>query len=333
MAQLTSASINDLPDDAFAYIEPGGKKDSGGKTIPRSLRHFPVHDAAHARNALARMSQSPFGAKAKGKIMAAARKFGVTVGSDGRALEDGANAPEVERRFLGEHTRAAYDMRAGLELREEANGKHIVGYATVFNRRSRNLGGFVEEVDPQGPRRNQMEGFPGTVCRWNHDPNWLLGTISGRTLNMTVDRLGVFYDVLPPQSRGDILELVQRGDVRHSSFAFRVPAGGDEWGVTDDTNYPLRRIMDYDSVDVAPVVSPAYEDATAGLRSLAEFKEIEFDEVRAMAEGDDLKRLFVRTDNRGLPVRKPEPAKPGMFGPAAAAALLSRKADPWGELG
>src|SRR5262249_49634863 len=59
-AQLSAQSINDLPDSDFAYIEPGGSKDSSGRTVPRSLRHFPVHDAAHVRNALARAPQSPF---------------------------------------------------------------------------------------------------------------------------------------------------------------------------------------------------------------------------------------------------------------------------------
>ena len=39
-------------------------KDASGKTVPRSLRHFPVHDAAHVRNALSRAPQSPFGDKA-----------------------------------------------------------------------------------------------------------------------------------------------------------------------------------------------------------------------------------------------------------------------------
>jgi len=48
---------NGLPDSAFAYIEPGGTKDSSGKTVPRSKRHYPVHDAAHVRNALARIAQ------------------------------------------------------------------------------------------------------------------------------------------------------------------------------------------------------------------------------------------------------------------------------------
>lgn len=81
--EWTTEYINDLPDSAFAYIEPGGQKDDSGKTVPRSLRHFPMHDKdgkldeAHVRNAMARMMQSPHGEKAKKAIMAAAKKLGM----------------------------------------------------------------------------------------------------------------------------------------------------------------------------------------------------------------------------------------------------------------
>lgn len=85
-ATVSTADQNDLPDSDFAYIEPGGEKDSSGKTTPRSLRHFPIMDAAHVRNALARAPQSPFGAKAMPKIKAAAKKFGIDVSA--KSVED-----------------------------------------------------------------------------------------------------------------------------------------------------------------------------------------------------------------------------------------------------
>jgi len=78
-AEKSTADINNLPDSDFAYIEPGGKLDDEGKTVPRSLRHFPIMDAAHVRNALSRAPQSPFGEKAMPKITAAATKFGIDV--------------------------------------------------------------------------------------------------------------------------------------------------------------------------------------------------------------------------------------------------------------
>jgi len=80
---IGGVAINDLPDSSFAYIEPGGKKDEEGKTVPRSLRHFPIRradgkpDPAHVRNALARAPQSPFGDKALPAIRKAAHELGM----------------------------------------------------------------------------------------------------------------------------------------------------------------------------------------------------------------------------------------------------------------
>jgi len=79
-AVWTTAYINDLPDSAFFYIEPGGKKDSDGKTIPRSLRHFPYKDASgkvdaiHVRNALSRIPQSTVSQEAKNMATGSAKK-------------------------------------------------------------------------------------------------------------------------------------------------------------------------------------------------------------------------------------------------------------------
>lgn len=89
-AEMSGKAINDLPDSAFAYVEPGGKKDADGKTTPRSLRHFPIHDEAHTRNALARAPQSPFGDKAMPKIRSAAKRFGIEV-SKAMELDDGVD--------------------------------------------------------------------------------------------------------------------------------------------------------------------------------------------------------------------------------------------------
>ena len=100
MAEMDTAAINDLPDSAFAYIEPGGKV-VDGKTEPRSLRHFPIHDAAHVRNALARAPQSPFGPKAMPAILRAAKKFGVEVAQKGSmAAQHSAQAAAIVMRFL-----------------------------------------------------------------------------------------------------------------------------------------------------------------------------------------------------------------------------------------
>ena len=76
----------------------------------------------------------------------------------------------------------------------------------------------------------------------------------------------------------------ERRDIQFSSFAFRVPPGGDEWGVTDQ-DYPMRTLHEVQLVDVAPVLDPAYPDATAGLRSLAAAMDAPFEDVAELAAG------------------------------------------------
>jgi Escherichia/Staphylococcus phage prohead protease len=313
-AALAAASINDLPDSAFAYIEPGGTKDSGGKTVPRSLRHFPIHDKAHADNAAARIAQgAEFGKEALPKVKAAQKKFGETSDSDGRAFGKppggGWDEYAVERRFTG----------VAAEVRSVAEGRKIAGYASVFGQASRNLGGFLEIVGTGAFNQARSLGWPNVVCRYNHDSNMILGTTAGRTLQLQIDQVGLDYEVLPPQSRADILELVERGDVQHSSFAFRVPAGGDEWSTTRDTNYPLRTLHEVQLVDVAPVLDPAYPDSTAGLRSLAAAMDAPLSDVAELAAADELRRFFVRTDNAG-----PAP-KPRISGARAMLDLMAKR--------
>jgi hypothetical protein len=63
-AVWSTAVVNDLPDSCFLYIQPGGNKDSDGKTTPRTLRHFAYKgsdgkiDLPHLRNAIARIPQA-----------------------------------------------------------------------------------------------------------------------------------------------------------------------------------------------------------------------------------------------------------------------------------
>ena len=76
----SAAFINDLPDSAFLLILPGGSRDAGGKTVPRSLRKFPYKDKSgkvdlpHIRNAIARIPQATgISAEQKARLQARAR--------------------------------------------------------------------------------------------------------------------------------------------------------------------------------------------------------------------------------------------------------------------
>lgn len=208
-----------------------------------------------------------------------------------------------------------------VESRVRADSRTLGGYAAVFNRASQNLGGFVERVDPAFFNKARGDGWPDVLCRYNHDDNMLLGTSGGGTLRLRVDETGLDYEVDPPQARSDILELVQRGDVRKSSFAFR--AFEEDWSVTDQ-DFPLRTLLSGQLVDVAPVNMPAYTDSTVSLRGLADKMGASLEEVRKLSDQNELRRFFVRTDKRGKPIPKAKP----VHGPALLAELMGRAEAP-----
>jgi len=334
MAQLDAATINNLPDEAFAYIEAGGQKDATGKTTPRNKRDFPVQDEAATRSALAQAPQSPFGKPSMPKIMSACRKFNIKVSGDSRA-QFGEASPDgfPERRFT----------RFPPEIRQASSGQpaHIFGYAACFGKLSRRLGGFVEQVNESAFNESHVAGWPDVVCRYNHNDDHLLGTTYARTLKLAIDDTGLAYDVEPPNSRSDVLEYVQRGDVRHSSFAFRVWPGGDEWGVSE-FNYPMRTLHSVQLIDVAPVLDPAYPDATAGARalngaveSLAGWVQCDPEEVRSRLSEGRAMEFFRRSDTAaGRPAKQARPVKPpkpSLTGAQALLALQANMEDPWAD--
>ena len=190
---------------------------------------------------------------------------------------------ETERRFTA----------VCVEVRSASDSHTIGGYAAKFNRMSGNLGGFKEQIAPGFFNRSRSQDWPDVVARYNHDDNMLLGTSAARTLRLGIDDIGLTYDVDVPQARADVYELVQRGDVRQSSFAFI--ADEDDW-TSDDTGYPMRTLVQGRLLDVAPVNVPAYSDTSVGLRSLARRFDAPVDEVRKMAEVNELSKFFRRTD-------------------------------------
>jgi HK97 family phage prohead protease len=220
----------------------------------------------------------------------------------------------TERRF----TPGRVEVRAS-----RGDARTIGGYAAVFNKLSGNLGGFVEEVEGGAFNRSRTDGWPGVICRYNHSDDMLLGTTNSGTLRLNVDDVGLVYDVEPPHSRADILELVTRGDIQRSSFAFRVL--DETWSLTDQ-GYPKRNLLSCQLIDVAPVISPAYLDTSVGLRSLAEFVGAAEEEVRSAAAANDLRKFLSRTDGP-----KYVPPSKRAWGAQARMSLLGRSRDPWSE--
>lgn len=149
-----------------------------------------------------------------------------------------------------------------VEVRTRGSKTYIEGYAAVFNRRSGNLGGFVEFVEP--PAFNKTVKEADVRALQNHDVNLVLGRTRAGTLELAIDQNGLYYRAEPPGTSyaQDLMILLDRGDVTQSSFSFFKVH--DTWDLGADET-PQRHLVEVGLVDVSPVTYPAYEEATSGL--------------------------------------------------------------------
>ena len=145
----------------------------------------------------------------------------------------------------------------------EYEGNTIRGYAAVYNSDSEWMGGFYEQIEA-GAFDSVLEN--DVRAYFNHDENLLLGRVSSGTLRISTDKRGLFYEVDLPNTTyaNDLVELMKRGDVNQSSFAFLIEK--DRWEQRGGTTY---RIIEKVSrlLDVSPVAQPAYPDATSELKT------------------------------------------------------------------
>ena len=236
MAEMTAARINDLPDSAFAYIEPGGSKDDQGKTVPRSKRHFPIHDAAHVRNALARAPQSPFGDKAMPKIKRAARKFGIDVSDDDSSRTE-FGGPQM---FLRSYPLEDIRILSRAQGAEYADGRTVEAYIAVFDREAEirdGQGHYREVVDraafnkaiadarPQGSREAWRTGvFYNHGMTLHGTPSDRFSVPLGSPVDIRVEDRGLLtvtrYNGTPLAD--EILEAIRSGDMTGHSFTGRM---------------------------------------------------------------------------------------------------------------
>jgi hypothetical protein len=209
----------------------------------------------------------PFGKDGKvyrGGIVAIRQRAGQTGDSNifeaaGRLLdllpEVKSDAGKYESRYSG-----LYDTTKRLNVEEN----RITGHAAVFNSYSRDLGGFVEKIDPNAFREalnDDVRAF------YNHDRNYVLGRVSAGTLRLGEDEVGLSVDIDIPDTTwaNDLKISMQRGDVNQMSFGFTVTSNGDSWSRSElglvRTIHRVSRLH-----DVSVVTVPAYEGTYATVR-------------------------------------------------------------------
>ena len=187
---------------------------------------------------------------------------------------EGHEEEEEEEKPMGYRSNPNKEVRTfnvqNLELREEGDSNVVVGYASVFNTLSNDLGNFKEIISPDA-----FEGRLNDDVRFliNHEGLPLART-TNETLKLTTDETGLRYEAkVANTSLGrDLLELMRNGTINQSSFAFVVD--DDSWEVKDGVN--IRTINKVSRLyDVSAVTYPAYEEASVALRSMDEWKKEE----------------------------------------------------------
>ncbi len=160
---------------------------------------------------------------------------------------------QLERRMIAD--------APGIEVKQDENGRTVIrGYAAVYDSDSQDLGGFVERIAP-GAFDKVLESNPDVFGRYNHDR--LLGRTSSGTVRLFPDERGLRYEIDPKPADVDLLQSLERGDVRGSSFAFRTSGTNENW-YKDEKGRMIREIRGFDFLgDVGPVDEPAYRSTEA----------------------------------------------------------------------
>ena len=165
------------------------------------------------------------------------------------------------------------------EVRATPDSRLIEGYGIVFNRESHDLGGFTEIILPEA-----IEGVierSDVLALMNHDVNKgvLARCTNGKgSMKLQANEKGVKYSFEAPKFNlgNELVEGVERGDIKASSFAFTLPpSGGDKWEKREGGNY-LRTIVKFEELyDMSPCYRAAYEDTTVAHRSIEELRKLD----------------------------------------------------------
>lgn len=176
---------------------------------------------------------------------------------------------KMQSRFTADQQRAAIKIE-----KREGKPDLIVGYAAVFydpndpGTAYRMFDWLEERIKPGAFDRAIKERHDARGL-FNHDPSHILGRVTSDTCRLSVDSVGLRYEIDVPdtQTGRDLVTSIQRGDISGSSFAFRATKVIWIDEVIDGHDMQIREIHDLDLGDVGPVTYPAYQATTADTRS------------------------------------------------------------------
>ena len=180
---------------------------------------------------------------------------------------------EIEKRvFTIKYREIADDLEQNPSPGEaKTNNRTVEGYAAIFNSTT-TIGGWFDEMIEPGAFTEALQ-TSDIRALFNHDPNYILARSTAGTLEVTEDDKGLFYRFEVPNTNfgNDFLEMLRRGDVSQSSFAFTIAKQRWEEDKTGEEEKYKRIIEKVEEIyDVSPVTYPAYPETSVSSRSKAQ---------------------------------------------------------------
>ena len=192
----------------------------------------------------------------------------------------------------------------GWEVRAapDGDGLTIAGYAAKFNERtpiSDFLGDYFEQIKPGAFTRTLADRAGKVKMQFNHGHDATFGTLPiGVWTSLREDRKGLWaegrihdnWHTLP------IRAAIESGALDGMSFRFKAIA--EEWrAAADEQSLDERTLTEVALFEAGPVVNPAYEGTTVGVRMAA------LDMLRGLGRSHyDLERSLCTTLDADQPV-------------------------------
>lgn len=155
--------------------------------------------------------------------------------------------------------------------RAEDGNLYIEGYFAVFGSEYRMYENAIETIDEDAFDETLGGDIRALV---NHDSTLVLGRTTAGTLDLRVDKMGLWGRITINQADSDAMNLyerVRRRDVTQCSFGFDIIDQSTEVLENGTTVWKLRRVKLY---EVSVVTFPAYEDTSVQARA-ADYAQIE----------------------------------------------------------
>lgn len=153
------------------------------------------------------------------------------------------------------------DAKTDDKQQQDKQPKTIEGYALRFNSPSKDLGGFIEVIDPKALDNVDLSNV---IMLDQHDYSKPLASVKAGTLKLDVDNKGLHFVATLDDSvsyANDTFNNIQNGNVSSMSFRFDVDDGGDEF-TQDEQGKVTRTIKQVkDLFEVSTVTIPAYDDS------------------------------------------------------------------------